>query len=320
MNIIVTGSIAYDYLMQFPGQFSKQIIAEQLHQLSVSFLVEDMTRHWGGVAANIAYNMALLGMCPKLMGTVGRDFPDYRKWLDAIGVDTTTVRQIDDVFTAAFFCNTDQDNNQIAFFYSGAMALAKDYALADIGGDKPDLVVVSPNDPGAMKNLTQECRDKDIRFIYDPSQQIARMDGIDLERDMEGTSALIVNAYESEMIVQKTGQNLADLCKTIEIVVITAGERGSTIYHNGDSIHVNPFPPKTILDPTGGGDAYRAGFIYGMMNRLPLKLAGQLGALSATYTLENVGTQTQRYTPTDFVKRFRTVYNDGNYLDAMLTK
>jgi adenosine kinase len=158
MEILISGSIAYDYLMRFPGRFTDHLIGDQLHQISLSFLVEDMTKHWGGVAANISYTMALLGTRPKLMGTVGRDFGDYRDWLERAGVDTSTVRQIDEVFTASFFVNTDLDNNQIASFYSGAMAHAKDLRVADVMASKPDLVIISPNDPQAMSNLTAECR------------------------------------------------------------------------------------------------------------------------------------------------------------------
>ena len=150
MNIIITGSIAYDYLMRFPGRFTDHLIGEQLHQISLSFLVDDMTKHWGGVAANIAFNTAMLGLRTHLMGTTGRDFPDYRRWLDNVGVDTSTVRQIDEVFTASFFVNTDLDNNQIASFYTGAMAYAKNYSIADVYEGQPDLVVISPNDPDAM--------------------------------------------------------------------------------------------------------------------------------------------------------------------------
>ncbi|MBZ0277890.1 MAG: carbohydrate kinase family protein [Anaerolineae bacterium] len=319
MDIMITGSIAYDYLMRFPGHFSEHLIKDQLHQVSLSFLVDDMTKHWGGVAANISVNLALMGLRPRLMGTAGRDFGDYRAWLDKIGVDTSTVRQIDEVFTASFFANTDLDNNQIASFYSGAMAYAKDYSLADACGDQwPDLVVISPNDPQAMSNLVSECRQRGIRFVYDPSQQVPRLSGEELRRDMEGAYAMVVNAYEAEIICHKTGQTLNDLRKAIEILVITQGERGSHIYLNGDLINIPPFPPTAIKDPTGVGDAYRAGLLRGIAAGWPLELAGQVGALCATYVLEHVGTQNHRYTLTEFVKRFRTRFDDQGRLDTLL--
>ena len=318
MDIIVTGSIAYDYLMRFPGRFTDHLLRDQLHQVSLSFLVDEMTKHWGGVAANIAYNMALMGLQPYLMGTVGRDFPDYRIWLEQAGVKTGTVRQIDEVFTASFFANTDLDNNQIASFYTGAMAYARCYRLADVFDGHPDLVVISPNDPQAMSNLAAECRERGIRFIYDPSQQVPRLTGEELLRDMDGAYALIVNAYEAEVICNKTGRTLDDLCQTVEVLVITQGARGSHIYAGGELIQVPAFPPDTIKDPTGVGDAFRAGLIRGMVSAWPLRLAGLVGALCATYVLEHVGTQNHHFTPAQFVTRFRQQFDDEGLLDTLL--
>jgi len=319
MNIIVTGSIAYDYLMQFPGKFTDNFVPEQMHQVSLSFLVDEMTKHWGGVAANIAYSMALLGMRPKLMGTAGRDFPEYRRRLDEVGVDTSTVKQIDEVFTASFFCTTDQENNQIASFYAGAMGLAGDYTLADAYNGKPEMVIVSPNDPAAMTNLTQECRDRDIPFIYDPSQQVPRLTGDELARDMQGAHALIVNAYEADVITKKTGMSLIEINNMVDILVITQGPRGCHIYQNGDLSKVEAFPTDERIEPTGVGDAFRAGFIYGMMSGWSLELAAKVGSLAATYVLEQIGTQSHHYTIDEFIARFRTQYDDEGVLDAMKT-
>ncbi len=319
MNIVVTGSIAYDYLMRFPGQFSENILPESLHQVSLSFLADDMAKHWGGVAANIAFTMAKLNLHPSLMGTVGRDFGEYRRWLDDAGVDTSTVKQIDEVFTASFFCNTDNVNNQIAFFYTGAMAYARDYQLADaVNGTAPDLVIVSPNDPLAMSRLTEECRQRNYRFVYDPSQQVPRLSGDDLSKDMQGAYAMVVNAYEADVICEKTGMSLQDLRDTIDLLVITHGENGSKIYTNGDIIEVPAFAPDTILDPTGAGDAYRAGFFTGLMRGMSLGTSGQVGALSAAYALENIGTQNHHFTIQDFVDRLRSHVDDGGELDKLL--
>jgi adenosine kinase len=320
MNIVVTGSISYDYLMRFPGRFTDHLIPEHLHQISLSFLVEDMSKHWGGVAANIAYSMTLFGLQPKLMGTAGRDFPEYRAWLENAGVDTSTVRQIDDVFTASFFANTDIENNQIASFYSGAMAYAADYSLAEAVNGTPSLVIISPNDPRAMQNLAQECRERNIRFIYDPSQQVARLDGEELARDMKEAYAMVVNAYEAEIICQKTGQCIDDLRNSVDILVITHGPQGVHIYQGDDRIAVEAFPPDIIQDPTGVGDAFRAGFICGVVSEWPLKLAGQVGTLCATYVLEQVGTQSHHFTPEEFIARFRTKYDDGGILDSLLAE
>lgn len=318
MDIVITGSIAYDYLMRFPGRFTEHLLADQLHQISLSFLVDEMTKHWGGVAANIAYNAALLGIRPKLMGTVGRDFPDYRQRLETIGVDTSTVKQIDEVFTASFFCNTDTENNQIASFYGGAMTYARDYRLADVYDNIPDLVVISPNDPQAMLNLAQECRDRHIPFLYDPSQQVPRLTGDELAASMEGAYAMVVNGYEAEVISSKTGQTLDDLRKSLEILVVTRGKNGLEIYHNDEIILVPAFPVDEIKDPTGAGDAFRGGFLRGLAAGWPLELCGQVGTLSASYALEHVGTQNHQFTLAEFVSRFRTEFDDEGRLDVLV--
>lgn len=320
MDIIVTGSIAYDYLMRFPGRFIDHLMRENYHEVSLSFLVDDMSKHWGGNAANIAYSLALFGLHPKVFGTVGRDFGDYRLWLERVGVDCSTVRQIDDVFTASFFANTDLDNNQIASFYSGAMAYARNYAIADVYDGTPDLVVISPNDPQAMINLASECRQRGIRFVADPSQQVPRLNGDDLRQMIEGAYMLVVNSYESEMIANKTGMTLRDLRDQIELVVVTHGKAGSRIFTNGDVIEVPIFAPVEIKDPTGVGDAYRAGLLTGLAHGWDLKLAGEIGALSATYVLEQVGTQTHYFTPEQFVQRFRTQFDDAGLIDSLLVK
>ncbi len=315
MDIIVTGSIAYDYLMRFPGRFVEHLMREKLDQVSLSFLVDDMSKHWGGNAANIAYSLALFGLRPKVMGTVGRDFGDYRLWLEGAGVDCSTVRQIDDVFTASFFANTDLDNNQIASFYSGAMAYARNYRIADVYDGVPDLVVISPNDPVAMLNLAEECRQRGIRFLADPSQQVPRLSGDELCQLVKGAYMLVVNAYEAEMISSKTGLSLRDLRHQIEMVVVTNGRQGSQIYTDGEIIDVPVFMPAEIKDPTGVGDAYRSGLITGLAHGWNLKLAGEVGALCATYALEQVGTQSHHFTLDEFVQRFRTQFDDGGLLD-----
>lgn len=317
MDIIVTGSIAYDYLMRFPGRFADHLLREQLHQVSLSFLVDDMSKHWGGNAANIAYTMALLGMRPHLFGTVGRDFGDYRQWLESVGVDCSTVRQIDEVFTASFFANTDLDNNQIASFYSGAMAYAKNFRIADVYDGIPDLVIISPNDPDAMMNLAEECRTRGIRFLYDPSQQVPRLTGEQLRASMQGAYAMVVNAYEAEMISSKTGLTIEQMRDQIEILVVTQGKNGSHIYQHGQRTEVPVFPIDSIKDPTGVGDAYRSGLIFGMMNGAPLTLAGEMGSLCAAYVLEQVGTQSHKFTTADFIARFRTHYADDGALERL---
>lgn len=317
METVITGSIAYDYLMRFPGRFTDHLLDGQLHHLSVSFLVEDMTRHWGGTAANIAYNAALLGLRPRLMGTVGSDFGDYRVWLEASGVDTEAVRQIDSLFTASFFANTDIDNNQIASFYAGAMSCARDYRLSDLEDVSPDLVCISPNDPDAMLLLAAECRQWDIPFICDPSQQVARFDGQQLLDLMRGARVLVMNAYETGMICRKTGMTQERLVNGHEIVLITRGSEGVEVYEGGERHHIQPFPVTHIADPTGAGDAFRGGFIRGMVMGWPLVLCAQVGALCASYALEQIGTQAHCFTLGEFIARFRDHAGDQGLLDRL---
>ncbi len=318
MDIIVTGSIAYDYLMRFPGRFTEHLLMDHLHRISVSFLVEDMTKHFGGNGGNIAYTMALLGLTPHLFGTVGRDFDSYGEWLERAGVDISTVKRINDVFMPSFFANTDIDNNQVSSFYSGAMSHARHYKIADVYDGIPDLVIVSPNDPQAMSNLCEECRTRGIKFIYDPSQQVARLSGDELRASMQGAYMLVVNDYEAKMIETKAGLNLERLRAEIPVVVVTHGSEGSYIYADGDSIQVPVFPETHIKDPTGVGDAYRSGLLCGIANGFPWKLCGELGALCATYALEHVGTQNHYFTIPEFIARFRTAFDDNGLLDKLL--
>lgn len=320
METVITGSIAYDYLMRFPGRFQQHFIPDELHNMSLSFLVDDMTKHWGGVAANIAFTMALFGLRPKLMGTVGRDFGDYRRWLESKGVDCGAVVQLDDVFTASFFSNTDEDNNQLAFFYGGAMNLARNYRIADVLAETPDLVVISPDDPVAMIKHCDECRARGIRFVFDPGQQVARLNGDELRQGMTGAHMIVINIYEASMLYEKTRLNLSDLRKLIDIVVITESEKGSTIYRDGTVIKVDAFAPRKIANPTGAGDAFRAGMLVGMSKGLPLTLSAQIGALCATFALEEVGTQIHCFSPAEFIERFRSLADDGGLLDCLLDK
>jgi adenosine kinase len=316
MDILLAGSIAYDYLMRFPGKFKDMLIEQSLDKVSLSFLVEEMHKHDGGVSANIAYTMALLGARPRLFGTVGRDFGDYGERLEAVGVDTSTVVVIDEVFTGSFFANTDLENNQIASFYSGAMGHAGDYSIASVTDDMPDLVVISPNDPRAMSNQVEECIEKGIPYLYDPSQQVARLDSTDLKRGIEGCAYLASNEYEWEVIQKHTGLTLDELSG--KIFVHTLGEDGANIYSNGDVIHIPTVTPRQIVDPTGAGDAFRAGFLRGISIDAPLDVAGRMGSLAGTYALEFIGTQNHRFTAEAYVSRYREHFDDQGVLDVLL--
>ena len=320
MNIVITGSIAYDYLMTFPGRFQEHILPDQIANLSVSFLVDAMVRERGGVATNIAYTLALLGERPRVMATVGQDFEDYRFWLEVQGVDTSAIQTINDEFTASFFVSTDQENHQIAMFYTGAMAYAHTLSFQDLltEGGKIDLAVISPNDPRAMVQYAAECQALGIPYLYDPSQQIVRLSGEQLRAGINGARLLMVNAYEFGMIQEKTGLTQRDISQQVEVLVITQGERGSEIHAGGQSISVPVVPPDHIVDPTGVGDAYRAGFIKGLALDAPLEVAGRLGAVAAAYVLEQKGTQNHRFTREEFVARYRQHADDGGLLDTML--
>jgi len=316
MTIVLTGSIAYDYLMNFPGRFRDHILADKLDRLSLSFLVDRMIRRRGGIAANIAYTMALLGERPLVMATVGEDFEEYRTWLEDHGVDTSAIRTIPGLLTASFFVNTDEVNSQIASFYTGAMARACDLRFADLP-TKPSLAVISPNDPAAMIYYGQECRDLGIPLIYDPSQQTVRLSADDLRQGIRGARALFANDYELALVIEKTRWALEDLRQNVEFVVVTCGERGADIHSANGSIHIPAVPPRSVADPTGVGDAFRAGFLKGHVHGISLERCGQMGALAATYCLEHDGTQGHQFDLTSFVARFRQHFGDAGELDRL---
>jgi adenosine kinase len=315
MDILVSGSVAYDYLMRFPGYFKEHILPDRLHELSLSFLVDSMDRRRGGIAPNIAYNLALFGGKPRLMATVGEDFEEYRQFLEGVGVDTSAVRIIEGDFTASFFVNTDLSNAQIASFYPGAMACAAQLSFHDLVGELPDLAVISPNDPQAMIKNVDECIQLGISYIYDPSQQIVRLDGAALQRGVENSLALFVNDYEFGMIEKKTGLSIDDVVSYVKFVVITHGDHGANVYEGRERYEIPVVPPEVIGDPTGVGDAFRGGFLTGYQYGWNLPLCGRLGALTSTYCIEHKGPQSHSFTRKEFVARFRQHFDDRGVLD-----
>ncbi len=316
MRIVFSGSIAYDYLMTFPGYFKDFIHPEKMESLSLSFLVDSMARHYGGIAPNIAYNFALLGGRPTVLGTAGDDFGDYRQWLESKGVDTSAIKQILGVMTASFFANTDQANLQIASFYPGAMSHAADLKLADLPF-RPDLVAISPDDPAAMRNRIRECLASGIPYLYDPSQQLARVSVEDIHEGIEGAKMIVVNDYEAHIIEDRTNLTEADLVLGGKTLIITRGKEGATIYADDQRFDIPVFPEVVIVDPTGTGDAFRGGFLRGLTAGLGWELCGKMGALSATYCLEKKGTQNHSYTIGEYIERFREVFDDGGALDVL---
>jgi adenosine kinase len=317
MNIVLTGSIAYDYLMSFPGRFREHILPDHLDRISLSFLVDTLVRRRGGIAANIAYTLALLGERPQVMATVGEDFAEYREWLDCHGVDTTAIRSVPGLFTASYFVNTDQTNAQIASFYTGAMARASELRFADLPA-RPDLAMISANDPAAMTSYVRECRETGIPFLYDPSQQIVRLEDGVLREGIEGCRGLFVNDYEFALIEDKTGLAVEDAATASGLVVITRGAEGADLHTPGVLTHIPAVPPLEIADPTGVGDAFRAGFLKGHLNGITLERCGQMGALAATYCLENEGPQGHHFTLAEFIARFRQHFDDQGELGRLM--
>jgi len=313
MKIAVTGSIATDHLMHFPGKFAEQLIADQLHKVSLSFLVDDLVVRRGGVASNIAYGMGKLGLSPILVGAVGVDFAEYRAWLESHGVDCDSVHVSEVAHTARFVCTTDDDLNQIASFYAGAMSEARTIELAPIaqraGG--LDLVLVSANDPAAMIRHSQECRSLGYAFAADPSQQLARMEGSDVMSLIEGAQYLLTNYYERSLLETKAGLTSDQVLEHVRIRVTTLGKDGVEITGRGiERVHVPVVRDVVPNDPTGVGDGFRAGFFAAIGWGLGLERAAQVGSLVAALVLEAVGPQEYDVKPDFFLKRLADSYGD----------
>lgn len=317
MSIVVTGSVAFDYLMSFPGRFREHILPEQLVHVSLSFLVDSMRKERGGVAPNIAYTLALLGERPTIMATVGPDFGEYRTWLEEVGVDTSAVVEVQDQFTSSFFGNYDLDNNQIASFYVGAMSQAGRLSFHDLDHKRVELAIISPNAPDAMCKYAAECQALGVPYIYDPSQQIIRLNAQQLTAGMVGARLLIVNEYEFCMIQNKTGLAEAELLALPQATIITRGEAGSTVYAGGEVYLIPVAPPQRVAEPTGVGDAYRSGVIKGMLRGYRWETTGRIAALAATYVLEQLGTLNHFYTREEFAERFRHAFGDAPELEDL---
>ncbi|WP_306359237.1 carbohydrate kinase family protein [Nocardia sp. CC227C] len=310
MTIAVSASIATDHLMRFPGKFSDVLLADQLQHVSLSFLVDDLVIRRGGVAGNIAYAMGLLGRNPLLVGAVGSDFADYRQWLESNGVDCSAVRVSTEAHTARFVCTTDEAMAQIASFYPGAMSEAREISIGELARTHPiDLVLVGANDPDAMLLHTEQARAADIPFAADPSQQLARLDGEQALRLIDGAAYLFTNEYEWGLLLQKTGLSAAEIGERVGIRVTTLGVKGALVVDkDGTELHVDVVPDNSKVDPTGVGDGFRAGFLTGHTAGLSLERSAQLGSLIAVHILETVGTQEWTLDHDVAVKRLRAAY------------
>lgn len=309
MRIAVTGSIATDHLMTFSGLFGEQLLADQLSSLSVVFLADGLEIRRGGTGANIAFGMGVLGQRPLLVGSVGQDASEYVRWLADHGVDTSGVRTSATLASPRFTVTTDQAQNQIGTFYPGAMAEAAQISLDAL---EVDLVVVSPNDPGAMLRHTAQCRERGLPFAADPSQTLTFLDGEAIRQLVEGAAYLFTNQYEAGLLADKTGWSDAEVLALVGTRITTLGAAGSTVSRRGEpDQHVGVVPATHVADPTGTGDAFRAGFLSATAWGLGLERACQVGSLLATHVVETVGTQEWSFSRVPFLTRFSTAYGDG---------
>jgi adenosine kinase len=299
--------------MTFPGRFADSLVADKLDRISLSFLVDQLEVRRGGVAANIAFGMAYVGLRPVLVGAVGPDFSDYRSWLDRHGVDTESVHVSEVHQTARFVCTTDEEANQLASFYAGAMSEAREIELAPVAArvGSADIVLIGPNDPEGMLRHTEECRQRGYAFAADPSQQLARMDGADIRALIDGATYLFTNEYEAALTEQKTGWSAADIADRVECRITTLGSAGARVERRGHPTVVVACPQEdAVVDPTGVGDAFRAGFLAGLAWELSDERCAQLGSMLATYVIETVGTQEYRFDQDHAFNRLAAAYGD----------
>lgn len=318
MSILLSGSVAFDHIMVFPGHFEDHILPDKIHILNVSFLVDSLDRLRGGVAGNLAYSLALLKQPCKIVATVGRDFDEYRAVLDAMGVDTSAIQVIEDELTASAFITTDRADNQITGFYPGAMSRAGELSLEPhVAGT--EVAIVSPTDPKAMRRHTRELTEAGARYVYDPGQQIVSLSPAALREGIEGADTLVGNDYEFAMMVEKSGLTRAELERACPTVIVTFGELGSRVFHGGERIDIPAVRPRSVVDPTGAGDGYRAGYLAALRAGLPIDVAGRFAALAATYVVEVKGTQSHRYTIEEFSERFTRVFPDyAGYIEPFM--
>jgi adenosine kinase len=309
MRIVVTGSLAYDYLMTFPGRFREHLLQDRMHRLTVSFLVDDMRKLRGGVAGNITYSLALLGERPYLVATAGDDFGEYRTGLEAAGVDTSGVRLMPGTFTASCFINTDQDANQLVAFYAGALAHAQLASLDPLKLGSSDLVVVSPADPAAMEATVAGCLRAEVPYLFDPGKQTPRLEGEQIVRGMKTAAVVVGNDYEFGLMAQKTGLSEAALQAFAPVTVVTRGELGSSILVRGQApLEIPTAPIQALVDPTGAGDAYLGGLVFGVAHKLPWPVVGRVAALTAAYAIEQRGCQEHHFTRPAFVTRYASAF------------
>ncbi|MEM7351100.1 MAG: carbohydrate kinase family protein [Acidobacteriota bacterium] len=304
-QVIVTGSLAFDQIMVFPGSFKDHILPDKLHIINISFLVSEMRKQRGGCAGNIAYTLALLGHDARIVAAAGKDFSEYNAWLADKGVDMQGVRIFDDEITASCHITTDQDDNQITGFFVGAMRRAGELSLKQEMGDRPAICIVAPDDPEAMVRHCKEAREAAIPFLFDPSFQVTAMDGEALTAASRGAAILVVNDYEYAVFQKKTGKTDADVFDLVDMVIVTLGAEGSKILRPGqDDILIPAAKVERVADPTGAGDAYRSGFVAGLMRGHELEVCGRMGSVTSAFVVEQSGPQLHAYTQDEFERRY----------------
>lgn len=309
MRIIVTGSLAYDYIMNFPGKFSDHILPDKVHMLTVSFLVDSMKKMRGGTAGNIAYTLAMLGAKTAIVSAAGQDFREYREFMHSKGIDTKGIKEVSHEFTASCFINTDMSNNQIVAFYPGAVVHAREVHLESLGLQKDDWVIISPTDPESMARHTAECKKAGVKYIFDPGKQTPRLDKAQILGGLDGCAALIGNDYEFGMMARTTGLSEQQLIDMAPITFFTRGEEGSRIIVRGEApIEIPIAKPTAVVDPTGAGDAYLGAIAFGLSRNLPLPVTGRIAALAATYAIELKGCQEHGYTVSEFAQRYQATF------------
>lgn len=306
MSALICGSFAYDTIMVFQGHFKNEIQADKMHMLSVSFLVPELRKEFGGCAGNIAYNLKLLGGDGKPMGTVGKDFDDYAKWMDARGVSRDYVKRIDAAYTAQAYITTDLDDNQITAFHPGAMSNAHEQQIPDAG---ITLGLISPDGRGGMLQHAQQFADKDIPFIFDPGQGMPMFSGDELKHFMKLATYVTVNDYESEMLRAKAGLSIEQAAAMVDAYIVTRGARGSRVHTAGKIIEVPSARPQALADPTGCGDAYRAGLIYGLQNGMDWETTGRVASLMGAIKIAMPGTQNHSFSHAEFAERFKREFD-----------
>lgn len=310
-RVLVTGSLAFDQIMDFPGNFKDHILPDKMHTINLSFLVGELKKQRGGCAANIAYSLALLGQPSKVVAAAGRDFEEYQRWLVAHDVDVSGIAVYEEHPTACCFITTDKADNQITGFHPGAMARAKELSLRQARGDDDLYCIVAPDDPEAMDRHCQEAKESGIPLLFDPSFQVIAMDGDTLARCADGAWAVLVNDYEYAVFQDKTGRDEAGLMELAPMWVVTLGEKGSEIRRRDDeTIRIPAAPAREVVDPTGAGDAYRAGFLAGLLQDRSLQECGRIGSVAAVYVVETYGTQNHRYTPAEFEGRYNEAFGE----------